>query len=185
MVTILFAHPWHGSFNKVILDKIVAKYESNKTQYQVIDLHKDGFDPVMHEKDLVLYSKGGSNDPLVLKYQSMIQKSDEVIVIFPIWWSGMPAILKGFFDKVLLLNVAFNYEGGWNPLLKVSKSTVITTSEQDTANYPALGDPIGDMIKTTLNSVGINNTTWLNCDHITSADNQHRIDFLDKVEAHV
>ena len=52
------------------------------------------------EKALALYSQGKSIDPLVEKYQEILKKTDEIILIFPIWWSSMPAILKGFFDKI-------------------------------------------------------------------------------------
>ena len=43
MVTIVFAHPWHGSFNKAILDAIIDEYDNNNVAYEVLDLHKDNF----------------------------------------------------------------------------------------------------------------------------------------------
>lgn len=69
MITILFTHPWHGSFNKAILDTVTAKLDKENKQYQVIDLVKDNFNPVMQEADLRLYSAGKAADPLVDKYQ--------------------------------------------------------------------------------------------------------------------
>ena len=109
MKTVIFAHPWHGSFNKAILDSVTKKFEEMKESYTIIDLHKDNFDPVMREEDLKLYSEGKFNDPLVGKYQEILKKSDGLVFIFPIWWSTMPAILKGFLDKVFLLNFAYNH----------------------------------------------------------------------------
>jgi len=93
MVTIVFAHPWHGSFNKVILDTVTNKFDRENRPYQVIDLHKDNFNPVLDEQGLSQYSKGGHSDPLVDRYQSMVAGSEEMIFIFPIWWSAPPAIL--------------------------------------------------------------------------------------------
>jgi len=182
MVTIIFSHPWHGSFNKAILDTITSKLEKENTPYQVIDLNKDNFNPVFTESELALYSRGEFSDPLVGKYQEMLKKTTEAIFIYPIWWMNMPAILKGFFDKVLLYNFAYNYENGWTPLLKVTKTVVITTSEQETANFVGCGDPVNDIIQNSLYGVGINNATWINCDHITSGSDQHRKDFLKLVE---
>ena len=78
MKTIVFAHPWDGSFNKVILDQVVKKLDEIKEKYTVIDLNKDAFNPVMTEKELSLYSQGKSIDPLVLKYQEILKNTNEL-----------------------------------------------------------------------------------------------------------
>lgn len=186
MVTIIFVHPWHGSFNKAILDTITKKYDSDNKAYQVIDLYADKFDPVFHGEELALYSKGQYKDALVGKYQSMLNNSSELVVLFPVWWMNMPAMLKGFFDKVMLFGFAYNYENGWSGLLhNIKKSTVITTSEQDTSAFPNVGDPINAIIRNSLLSVGITDTSWLNCDHVSLGSEEHRKDFLKIVEKHV
>lgn len=95
---------------------------------------------------------------------------------------NMPAMLKGFLDKMFLYGFAYNYENGWTPLLQVKKTTVITTSEQPTVNFVNAGDPINSFIKNSLYSVGINNATWFNCDHIKSGGNEHRVKFLEEIE---
>lgn len=183
MVAIIFAHPWHGSFNKVILDTITAKYDKENKAYEVIDLNKDGFNPVFTEEELAGYSSGRYTDPLVGKYQSIIGKADEVIFIFPNWWNTMPAILKGFFDKVLLKDFAFNYEGGFNPLLEIDKAVIITTSEHPSANFKDMIEKsmVGDM----LNPIGIKNAIWLSCEKTAKGPDENRIEFLRKVEKHL
>ena len=180
MVTIVFTHPWHGSFNKAILDTITAKYDEENKPYEVIDLHKDGFNPVFSEEELSVYNQGKALDPLILKYQEFIGKSDEIIFIFPSWWNTMPGILKGFFDKVLLKDFAFNYEGGFNPLLKIDKAFVITTSEHPSPNFRHNIENgfIGDM----LNPVGIRNAVWLSCEGTSKGTDEVRQAFLDKVK---
>lgn len=180
MVTIVFSHPWHGSFNKAILDAIAAKFDNDNKAYQIIDLPKDKFDPSFSEAELAVFNQGKALDPLVIKYQEMISNSDEMIFIYPIWWGTMPAILKGFFDKVLLKDYAYNYNNGWTPLLNIKKSTVITTSESPAANFkPFVQDYF---IPQMLYSVGINNASWLACEHVTTGTNEMRKDFLKKVE---
>ena len=74
MKTIIFSHPWNGSFNKAILDKVVEKLDETKEKYTIIDLNKDKFNPVMTEEELSLYSQGKSIDPLVEKYQEILKK---------------------------------------------------------------------------------------------------------------
>lgn len=181
MITIVFAHPWHGSFNKAILDTITSKYDKENTVYEVIDLHKDKFNPAFTEEELAVYNQGKALDPLILKYQEAIKKSTGMIFIFPNWWNTMPAILKGFFDKVLLKDFAFNYEGGFNPLLKIEKSFVITTSEKPSPNFKDTIEKgfIGDM----LHPVGIRNTVWLSCEGTSKGSDEDRKQFLRKVEA--
>lgn len=75
--TVIYAHPYEGSFN-----------------------------PVYSKEKLALFDQGQALDPSVQKYQ-MIKESRRLIFIFPIWWADMPAIVKGFPDKVLLKQFAY------------------------------------------------------------------------------
>lgn len=186
--TIILAHPWHGSFNKVIMDTIVKQLINRKKEYQIIDLNKDNFDPVLREADLALYSKGMSNDELVKKYQLMLKDSDELVFIFPIWWYNVPAILKGFIDKVMLKNYAYTEgkSGLKGSLTNIKTTTVITTSQAPTwyIKYFA-GNPIkSSFIKATLKGIGLKNVKWLNCDYTTSGTDKRRKSFLNKVSNH-
>lgn len=180
MITLVLAHPWHGSFNKAILDTLVQKYESEKKAYQIIDLHQDNFNATYTQEELANYNKGYTSDKLILKYQEMIRNTTEIIFIFPIWWGTMPAILKGFFDKVMLLNFAFNYENGWTPLLNINKGAVITTSEGTTDLFKENIET--GMIKMMLGGIGITNVKWYNCDAITSSTRDAKIDFLEIIK---
>lgn len=179
MVTIIFTHPWHGSFNKAILDTITAKLDKENRAYQVIDLPKDNFNPTLSESELAVYSRGEALDPLVSKYQGMLSASDEVVFIFPIWWGTMPAILKGFFDKVLLVNFSHNYNNGWTPLLKISKTSIITTSESPTVNFKSSIED--NFIGSMLYPVGFANATWLNCESTSHGSSDNRKEFLNRV----
>ena len=98
--TIILAHPWHGSFNKSIMDTTIEQLVLKKKDYQIIDLNKDQFNPVLNESDLSLYSKGQSRDQLVNQYQKMLSDSDELVFIFPVWWFDVPDILKGFLTRL-------------------------------------------------------------------------------------
>ena len=185
--TIVFAHPWHGSFNKAILDTVIKKLDAKAKDYQVIDLNKDQFNPVLQEKDLALYSKGTTTDKLVLNYQEILKETSELIFIFPIWWYDIPAVLKGFVDKVMLKNFSYvETKYGLKGLLThIAKTTVITTSEYPTWYLKFLsGNPIkGIFIKKTLKGVGIKNAKWLNSDYTTSGKKEKRVNFLRKVES--
>ncbi len=183
--TIIFAHPWHGSFNKGIFDAIKQRLVDTKREYQVIDLNKDEFDPVLNEKDLKLFSKGQSADEQVTKYQDMITNSDELIFVFPIWWSGMPAILKGFIDKVMLKDFAYEEtKTGLKGLLThIKKTTIVTTSEFPNWYLRLLsGNPIaGTLMKAVFKSIGLKKVTWLNNDFTSTGTVSKRGRFINKV----
>lgn len=183
MTTIILAHPWHGSFNKAILDTIVFKYDTENIPYQVVDLNKDNFNPVTSESELALYNAGKALDPLVIRYQEIIKKTSHIIFIFPIWWGTMPAILKGFFDKVLLKDIAFNYENGWTPLLNINRATVITTSDNVTTAFD--NSIMNTFVPQMLESVGIMNAKWLNCERVSRESDDYRKEFLKKVKNQV
>jgi NAD(P)H dehydrogenase (quinone) len=129
-ITVIYSHPWEGSFNHAILKTVSESLAKNKHKYNIIDLNKEHFDPVFKSKELALFSKGKYLDPKVGKYQKLIENSDHLIFIFPIWWGDTPAILRGFFDKVFLKNWA--YEQSSSGLLKgklnsIKGSTLIMT----------------------------------------------------------
>lgn len=88
--TIILAHPWHGSFNKSIMDTVILSYQQKNKEYQIIDLNKDNFDPVLRESELALYANGGYKDEIVEKYQTILKESEELVFIFPIWWYALP-----------------------------------------------------------------------------------------------
>ncbi|MBB6716399.1 NAD(P)H-dependent oxidoreductase [Clostridium gasigenes] len=183
--TIILAHPWHGSFNKAIMDTTVEQFKKMKKEYQIIDLNKENFDPVLREEELSLYSKGGFKDDLVKKYQMMLKDSDELVFIFPIWWFDLPAILKGFIDKVMLKNYAY-IEGKYGLkglLTNIKVTTVITTSEVPTWYLKYLvGNPIKrSFIQGTLKGIGIKNVKWLNSSYTTSGTDKRKKSFLNKV----
>lgn len=182
--TIILAHPWHGSFNKAILDAIVTELQSRQKEFTIVDLYKDHFDSALSEEDLALYSKGLYTDELVRKYQEILMETKELIIIFPIWWYNVPAVLKGFLDKVLLKDFAFTEikTGLKGKLTHITKATVITTSESPTWYLKYFrGNTIEHFfIKGTLHDIGIKNATWLNSDRTTSGTDGMRKDFLKK-----
>ncbi len=186
MVTIIFSHPWHGSFNKAILDTITTALEKKKKEYQVIDLNKDNFNPVMTEGELALYSKGQHKDPLVTKYQNMLKKTDEIIFLFPLWWYNTPAILKGFIDKVMLKNFSYTESstGLKGKLTHIRSAKVITTGQAQRwyVKYFAGNMIQKTFINATLKGVGIKNAKWIHCGDVSKGAEMKRKKFLQKLE---
>ncbi|MCY7532839.1 NAD(P)H-dependent oxidoreductase, partial [Bacillus altitudinis] len=90
MKTIVYAHPWDGSYNHAILTSITEKLETKKEPFQVIDLYKDGFNPVFTAEELKHFHKGETPYSLVKDYQEKLKQSTELVFIFPVWWWDLP-----------------------------------------------------------------------------------------------
>lgn len=160
---VVYCHPWEGSFNHAVLRAVCAGLERAGEPYEVADLHADGFDPVLRAPDLALYTKGGSTDPLVVRYQEQLLRSRRLVVVCPVWWNDVPAMLKGWIDKVML--VGFSWEatgaglkgtlGRW-----VGRVDVFTTSAEPTEHLEAA---IGSVLMDgTFAQLGIAERHWHN-----------------------
>lgn len=181
---IIYAHPWEGSFNNFVKDEIEKLLNSNGTEIDIIDLYKDGFDPVMNTADLSLFSKGEYADKLALEYAERLKTADELIIIFPIWWYGEPAILKGFYDKVFLKGHVYEeVDHQLKGLLKAKKATVITTANINKKIFQYLGDPIQNVLAGgILKTVGVDEVKWIHCPTVHLEESRN--EFLTKIEKH-
>jgi len=182
--TVVFAHPWEGSLNKAILNKVLDKLNDDGDTVTLIDLHKDGFDPVMSEKDILLYSQGKSADPMVESYNGILDKTEKIVFVFPIWWYDMPAIMRGFIDKVMLSNSAYiEDEFGLHPVRNIQNTTIITTSTAPTeVIVNNFGDPInGTIIEGTFKAIGFFNAKWHNLDCVNKKNREEIVEFIDSI----
>jgi NAD(P)H dehydrogenase (quinone) len=86
-----------------------------------IDLYKEKFNPVSYPDE---------KDSQALEYQIRIRKADLIIIFHPVWWGTMPAILKGFCDKVFQSGFAYNYHSGFtHGLLGDKKAYIVAVSK--------------------------------------------------------
>ncbi|MCD8131404.1 MAG: NAD(P)H-dependent oxidoreductase [Lachnospiraceae bacterium] len=178
--TIIYAHPWEDSFNNAVLKEA----EKAAGDYKLIDLYADGFNPVMSKEELAVYSRGKFLDPLVAKYNRILDDTDRIIFIFPIWWYDMPAILRGFLDKVMLEGSAYTTgAAGLIPVRDISQTYIFTTSSTPTdVLMDTFGDPVHNaMISATFQIVGFQNAVWKNLGAIDASRPQERQEFLDEV----
>ncbi|MCI4128476.1 NAD(P)H-dependent oxidoreductase [Bacillus haynesii] len=126
---VIYAHPNPNSFNGAILHQVIRALEDGKHSYDVIDLYKDRFDPVLlfDEKKRRSDMK---RDPETAEYRRIVKNADHLIFIYPLWWGGMPAIMKGFIDRVFAAGEAYTYQGKLpKGLLKARTATVYYTAD--------------------------------------------------------
>lgn len=187
-VTIIYTHPWDGSFNHAILERTMSVLQEAGEEVQVIDLYKDGFEPAMSEKDLSLYNEGKSTDVLVEKYNKILDNTSRVILIFPIWWYDMPAMLRGFFDKVMLKGSAYyGDDTGLHAIRAIKETILLTTSSTTTDNLiNKFGDPInGPIISATFAAIGFYNAKWCNLGMADKISDEERKTYLDSLKEYL
>lgn len=183
MITIIYAHPWDGSFNHAVLEKTKETLKQNNKEYTVIDLHKDGFNPVLTENELSVYGKSGYKDPLVDKYIKILKKTEKIIFIFPVWWIGAPAILKGFFDKVFLKDRIISFEN--KHLTDVTKALLLTTSELTNDDLINEFESPLRVLNYPIKSMGAKEILWHNFGNIILSKEPERLDYLSKINSFV
>ncbi|KXZ23539.1 NADPH dehydrogenase [Bacillus nakamurai] len=108
---IVYANPDQNSFNAAILKYVKMALKDSAQKYTVIDLYADQFDPVLRYGGEKRRSDM-SRDAETKKYRKLMKEADHLILIYPLWWGGVPAILKGFFDRVLVAGEAYTFESG-------------------------------------------------------------------------
>lgn len=181
--TIITGHPYSHSFNHALVAQVKAK-----TNATVINLIADQFNPTMLSEDLAGFARGYSPDPLVKKYQKILAETHQLIIIAPIWWYGLPAIYKGFIDKVMLKGFAYTEKKGRlvGKLDQISKTILITTSQAPKwyLKYFA-GNPIKWLRKRVLKDLGLTNVKWYHQGKITNTTLKDRQKFLELVASKV
>jgi len=187
-VAIVFNHPYEGSFGNAILNSITKGLSGANHEVDLMHLDKDGFNPVMSKADLKAFVEHKPIDPQVIDYNERLKKADHLIFVFPIWWDLMPAMTKGFIDRVLAPGVVYDHHPrgfGLVPLLKNMKSvTIITTMNKPKIMYSLLiGNLIRKaMLRSVFKTMGYKNLKWISFNRIKIVSQKKRVKWLNDLE---
>ena len=129
-ILVVFAHPLSDSFAATLRDTVVATLRSGGHKIDLCDLYGENFDPVLSAQERASYETVPDNASAVSEHVRRLRQAEGVVFVFPSWWYGMPAILKGYFDRVWLPGVAFRFgPKAIEPLLtNIRLFGVVTTS---------------------------------------------------------
>jgi NAD(P)H dehydrogenase (quinone) len=132
---VIYAHPNPFSLNHSIKVEVVRLLKAKGDDVKVSDLYEMEFNPVLMPEDFNLIFSGTVAEDVKVE-QDKIRWADRIIVISPIWWTGFPAILKGYFDRVLTYGFAYTVdESGFGQPLKGKKALLISTHGQPESVY--------------------------------------------------
>ncbi|TPI52351.1 MULTISPECIES: NAD(P)H-dependent oxidoreductase [unclassified Mesorhizobium] len=142
-ILVLHAHPVETSFNAGLHRTIVERLTAAGHAIDDCDLYAEDFDPRLSRQERLDYhNPRGSADPAA-PYVERLLRADALVLSYPVWNYGFPAILKGFFDRVFLPGVSFKLvDGKAQPSLhNIGKIAAVTTYGGSRFRAMLMGDP--------------------------------------------
>jgi putative NADPH-quinone reductase len=140
---VLFAHPCPESFSAALHGTVVKTLSQRGWDVDDCDLNAEGFSPVLTEAERRGYHEEPENIGPVAEYVDRVRAAEALVMVFPVWNFGYPAILKGFLDRVFLPGVSFRLEDGKvKPnLTHIRKLAAVTTYGGSRTRAFLVGDP--------------------------------------------
>lgn len=142
-VLVLYAHPNPESFGAALHGTVVEALRAAGHEVDDCDLYSEGFEPVLSRAERVGYHDLATNTDPVAGYVARVQAAEALVLCFPVWNFGYPAILKGFFDRVFLPGISFKLVDGkvrpnlWN----IRRLVAVTTYGGTRWRALLMGDP--------------------------------------------
>ena len=185
---VVLAHPTAGSLNHAIADRACTALRTVGHDVHFLDLYALGFRAAMSADERAAYHTDAPiTDPMVREHAELVRTSAAIVFVYPTWWSSMPAILKGWLERVFVPGVGFQFndEGKVRPALThVRRLVGISTYGSPWAYVKAVND---NGRRTIMRTIRINTgwstrTSWLGLYAIDTATASERERFLERVE---
>ncbi|MGA8494623.1 MAG: NAD(P)H-dependent oxidoreductase [Xanthobacteraceae bacterium] len=104
----IYCHPLPESFHAAIRKEVLRALNDAGHQVDLLDLYAEEFDPVLSEEGRRHYHDVSRNRTGLDDYIARLTSAEALILQFPTWCFGLPAMLKGFFDRMIMPGVAFD-----------------------------------------------------------------------------
>jgi NAD(P)H dehydrogenase (quinone) len=131
LLQVVHAHPLTDSYNHALFRTIVDTLERGGHEIVATDLYRENFAALLTADEHRSYHAAVYDSSAVTRYTETLRRADGIIFCFPQWWFGMPAVLKGYFDRVWVPGIAFEHDlarGRLKPLLNGIKLFGVVTS---------------------------------------------------------
>lgn len=187
-VHVVHCHPDPASFVAAARDRVVAGLTAGGHEVRLLDLYADGFVPELSAWEREHHLDDPSIKPDIARYADDLQWCEALVLVYPTWFSGQPAMLKGWIDRVWVRGVAYDLPEGSNtirPRLRNIRRIVAVTTHGSPKWMNMLQGEGGKRVA--FRSLRIlcsrrARTTWLAFYGIDLADHDDRVAFLDDVE---
>ena len=186
---VIYANPVRSSFGAALHATVIRKLTAKGHQCDDCDLYAEAFDPIMSEKERSQYHDTERNRLGVEEYVERVLAADAVVLAYPVWNEGFPAVMKGFFDRVFVPGVSFKIggDGSVTPnLTKLKRLAAVCTYGADRFSTILMGDPPRRFLTRSMRRIC---APGARCDYLAHHDMNHstperRAAFLKEVEAH-
>lgn len=186
-VLAVYCHPNPDSLVAAARDRAVAGLHTAGHDVRLTDLYADGFDPTMSADERLTHKEPGVTTDL-RRYADDLTWAEALVLIYPTWWSGQPAMLKGWIDRVWVAGVAWEMHEGDKtptPLLRKIRRIVVVTTHGSSKLMNVLEGESGK--RTATRSIRAmcsrrTRTTWCALYGIDTRDEADRLAFLERVE---
>ncbi|WKK78463.2 NAD(P)H-dependent oxidoreductase [Marivirga salinae] len=179
---IINGHPNKDAFNFGIAKAYKEGAENSGAEIRELVIADLNFNPNLQFG----YQKRTELEPDLLEAWETIKWSDHLVWIHPVWWGGLPAMMKGFIDRLFLPGFVFQYREKslfWDKLLKGKSARIITTLDQPGWLYKLLfGQPSTNQLKkSTLQFCGVNPVKVTYIGIIKGSDETKRTKWLNQI----
>jgi len=143
-ILIVFAHPLETSFISALHARVVEILRAGGHVVDDLDLHAEKFDPVMSREGLLRYIDTKTNTREVEAYVERLRAAEALVLVFPVWFDGLPAILQGYFQRVFLpgVSVRIDEAGLFHPNLQnIRRMAAVCAYGECRRDVAAKGDP--------------------------------------------
>lgn len=127
-ILVIHGHPSEEGFTARLAQAYLDGAAGAGHEVEALWLGRLSFDPILRQG----YRASQALEPDLQRAQERLLWAEHLVFVYPVWWGGWPALLKGFVDRVFLPGFAFRYrEGGalWDRLLKGRSARLIVTSD--------------------------------------------------------
>jgi len=153
-IFILLGHPDEGSLNCFLSENYEKGARDAGFEVRRMNIHDMNFDPCLHKGYKVIQEL----EPDLVKFQENIKWCNHFVLFYPVWHGGLPALLKGLFDRAWLPNFAFLFKEnglGWKKFLKGRSARIfVTTGSIPILSRIMFGDYTNEIKKNILGFAG-------------------------------
>jgi NAD(P)H dehydrogenase (quinone) len=143
-ILVVFAHPLETSFVSALHACVVETLRAGGHIVDDLDLHAEKFDPVMSREGLLHYVDTTTNTREVEAYVERLRAAEALVLVYPVWFDGLPAIMQGYFQRVFLpgVSVRIDEAGLFHPNLRnIKRMAAVCAYGESRRDVVAKGDP--------------------------------------------
>jgi len=182
-IALIIGHPDKESYNFALANAYKKGVEKSGSEIKEIIIRDLKFNPNLEFG----YRKRTELEPDLIKSQEILKWADHIVWVYPVWWGSVPAIMKGFLDRVLLPGFAFKKREGsiwWDKFFTGKTSRIICTLDQPPWFYTFFNKRPSHsaMKKLTMNFIGVKSVKITSIGPLRLSKEMFRTNWLNKIE---